>query len=140
MVCRYSGWISVYQAKDLTAKELVTKRRENMGNFGVMDELASDGATVYTSVEVQEFLDRFGVKHKVSSAYKPHSNQLAEGAVKSAKRMLEDNTWAQGTLDNDKFLAAQLAHGPREHSLQQPGGVRKADQGPLAPPAWETEG
>ena len=40
---------------------------------------------------------RFGIKHRVSSAYKPHSNQLAEGAVKAAKRMLRDNTGAQGT-------------------------------------------
>ena len=110
LVCRYSGWISVYRAKDLTSKELVSRLREHMGNFGVMDELASDGATVYKSTEVQEFLARFGVRHRVSSAYNPHSNQLAEGAVKSAKRMLEDNTGAQGTLDNNKFLAAQLAH------------------------------
>ena len=35
---------------------------------------------------------------------------MAEGAVKSAKRMLEDNTGAQGNVNTDKFLAAQLAH------------------------------
>ena len=46
---------------------------------------------------MREFLARFGVSHRVSSAYNPHSNQLAEGAVKSAKRMLEDNTGAQGS-------------------------------------------
>ena len=78
-----------------------------MGTFGVMEELASDGASVYKSAEVQEFLTRFGVRHRVSSAYNPHSNQLAEGAVKSAKRMLEDNTGAQGNLKTDKFLPHQ---------------------------------
>ena len=81
-----------------------------MGTFGVMDELASDGATVYMSSEVQEFLARFGVRHRVASAYNPHSNQRAEGAVKAAKRLLEDNTGPQGTLDTNKFLAAQLAY------------------------------
>ena len=75
-----------------------------------LDELASDGASVYMSSEVQEFLTRFGVRHRVASAYNPHSNQRAEGAVKAAKRMLEDNTGPQGTLDTNKFLAAQLAH------------------------------
>ena len=52
----------------------------------------------------------FGIRHRVASAYNPHSNQLAEGAVKAAKRMLRDNTGAQGTLDTNKYLAAQLAH------------------------------
>ena len=48
--------------------------------------------------------------HWVASVYNPHSNQLAEGAVKAAKRMLRDNTGTQGTLDPNKFLAALLAH------------------------------
>merc|ERR1712127_683769 len=110
MVCRYSNWLSVYRARDSTAKELVPRLREHMGTFGVMDELASDGATVYMSSEVQDFLARFGVRHRVASAHNPHSNQRAEGAVKAAKRLLEDNTGPQGTLDTNKFLAAQLAY------------------------------
>ena len=46
----------------------------------------------------------------MSSSYNPHSNQLAEGAVKATKQMLRDNMGAQGTLDTDKFLAALLTH------------------------------
>ena len=60
--------------------------------------------------QTQEFLKRFGIWHRVSSAYNPHSNQMAEEAVKPAKRMLRDNTGAFGTLDTDKFLAALLMH------------------------------
>ena len=65
---------------------------------------------VYKSAKTQEFLSRFGIMHRVASVYNPHSNQLAEGAVKAAKRMLRDNTGTQGTLDPNKFLAALLAH------------------------------
>ena len=67
------------------AKELVTQLRKYMDDFGVMDEFASDGATVYTRADVQEFLAKFGIKHRVSSAYNPHSNQRAEGAVKAPR-------------------------------------------------------
>ena len=103
MACRYSSWITIYRAKDCTSKELMSRLRDHVGTFGVMDELATDGATVYQSAKTQDFLSRFGIKHRVSSAYNPHSNQLAEGAVKAAKRMLRDNTGAQGTLHTNKF-------------------------------------
>ena len=64
---------------------------------------------VYMSAESEEFLTRFGIKHRIASAYNPNSNKLAEGAIKAANRMLRDNTGTQGTLNTDKFLAALLA-------------------------------
>ena len=107
-VCRYSNWLSVYQAKRGGSKELVSQLRAYMSTFGVMDELSSDGATVYTSEEVKKFLGKFGVEHRLSSAYNPHSNQRAEGGVKAAKRLIKENTGPGGDLDTDKFLAALL--------------------------------
>ena len=81
-----------------------------MSTFGVMEKLATDGDSVYTSKEVQDFLSRYGVHHRVSSSYFPYSNQRAEGAVRAAKRMLRDNTGPGGSLDTDSFLAALLLH------------------------------
>lgn len=107
-VCRYSNWLTVHQAKKGGSKELVTQLRSYMATFGVMDELSSDGATVYTSEEVRKFLKTFGVNHRTSSAYNPHSNQRAEGGVKAAKRMIKENIGPGGTLDTDRFLAALL--------------------------------
>ena len=117
LVCRYSNWLTVYKAKDSTTKELVSRLREYMGTFGVMDEIATDGASVYLGAEVQEFLARLGVHHRVSSAYNPHSNQRAEGAVKAARRMIRDNIGPSGTLDTDRFLAALLA----QRNMPDPG-------------------
>ena len=39
-----------------------------------MDKFATDRAKVYTSAKVKEFLATFGIKHRVSAAYNPHSN------------------------------------------------------------------
>ena len=63
------------------SKDHVSRLREHVGTFRVMDEVGMDGASVYKSTKTQEFLSRFGIKHRVTSAYNPHSNQLAEGAV-----------------------------------------------------------
>ena len=56
--------------------------------------------------ETQKFLRVWGVKHRVSSAYFPHSNQRAEGAVKTVKRLIADNTGGSGSLNTDNFAAA----------------------------------
>ena len=90
-----------------------------------MEELATDGASVYKSAETQEFLARFGIKHRVASAYNPHSNQLADGTIKTAKRMLRDSTGAQSTLDTNKYLAAitgvwQADQGSHAHKTRPP--------------------
>ena len=109
-VCRYSNWISVYHSRSGTTAELLTTLRCYMGTFGVMEELATDGDSVYTSKEAQEFFKRFDIRHRVSSSYFPHSNQRAETAVKAAKRMIQDNTGPNGSLDTDTFLSALLMH------------------------------
>ena len=55
-----------------------------------------------------QFLDKWGVAHRLSSAYHPQSNGRAEVAVKKVKRLLRLNTGPNGSLDNDKFLRAML--------------------------------
>ena len=109
-VCRYSNWISVYTSKCGNTRELLKQLRVYIGTFGVMEELATDGDAVYVSKEAKSFFERFGIQHRVSSSYFPHSNQRAETAVKAAKRMLQDNTGPGGVLDTDRFLAALLQH------------------------------
>lgn len=78
----YFDWLGVSQQKNCTTKELVSTLRNYIGTFGVMDELTTDGDPVILGHKVTEFLHGFGIKHRVSSAYHPHSNQREE-AVKA---------------------------------------------------------
>ena len=43
-----------------------------------------------------------GVKHRDSSAYHPQANGRVELAVKSMKRLLEDNIGADGELNTEE--------------------------------------
>ena len=62
------------------------------------------------SSEVRKFFSKWGVRHRVSSAYFPHSNNRAETAVKTCKRLLMENMDDQGELDTDTFGRAMLEY------------------------------
>ena len=70
-------------------------------SYGVSEQLCTDGGPQFTSRAFQQFLKDWRVKHRLFSAGYPQSNGRAEFAVKSAKRIIQENT-ANGTLDNDK--------------------------------------
>ena len=76
--------------------------------FGVPEELSSDGGPEFAAGETELFLKKWGVRHRVSSAYFAQSNGRAEVAVKKCKRLLMENISPNGSLDNDKFLRALL--------------------------------
>ena len=114
VVCvdRYSGWPSVYYYPRGTANSqaLISTLREWWVLLGVPEECASDGGPTFVSRETQDFMDRWGVRHRLSSVAFPHSNTRAELGVKTCKRMIRENTGPKGTLDTDKFARALLAY------------------------------
>ena len=57
----------------------------------------------------KQFLKNWGVYHRISSVAFAHSNCRAEIGVKTAKRIIAENTDHQGNLDLDAFQRAILA-------------------------------
>ena len=47
------------------------------------------------------------IRHRLSSAFNPHSNCRAELAVKVGKKLLRDNMGHGGSLDTNKFMRAE---------------------------------
>ena len=109
---RLSGWSEIFSTPTGTswsgARGLIACLRSLFSTFGVPEELSSDGGPEFNASLTKDFLQKWGVKQRVSSAYHPQSNGRAEVAVKSAKRLLRSNTKPCGSLDNDKFLRAIL--------------------------------
>ena len=111
---RLSGWSEIFSTPTgcawSGARGLTACLRSHFATFGVPEELSSDGGPEFNSSITKEFLKKWGVKHRISSAYYPQSNGRAEVAVKIAKRLLRDNIGPNGTLNSDKLLRALLQH------------------------------
>ena len=72
--------------KDISAHAMETLQGY-FARWGVAKTITTDGACVFTSASMTEFLERWGVVHRVLSAYYPQANKRAKVAVKSAKRI-----------------------------------------------------
>ena len=111
IVDRFSGWLSIfYYYREATSRDLINKLKEFFTTFGVAEEFSSDEGPQFRSRELQQFFSDWGVRQRVSSAYFPHSNLRAETAVKSAKRLIRDNTRTDGSPNWDKIYRALLNH------------------------------
>ena len=107
---RYSGWLSVFSLAKDDSKHVISVLRSYFARWGIPTNFTTDAASVYVSREMESFLARYGVHHRVSSSYYPTGNKRSEVAVKSAKRMIMENLTPSGSLDSDKFARALLIH------------------------------
>ena len=110
IVDRYSNWISIFHLSSDTSSNIIKALREYCICWGVPQSISTDGAANFTSNEIEEWLRRWGIHHRVSSYYYPRSNKRAEVGVKSAKRMIMNNLGPNGTLHSDKMARALLLH------------------------------
>ena len=103
---RFSGWPTVQFCGNSSgcARKLINCLREYFSMHGIPEEIATDGGPTYMAYETQKFLQDYGIRHRVSSIAYPHSNQWAELAVKSMKRLCRENTKADGSLNCDSFF------------------------------------
>ena len=76
--------------------------------FGIPEEVSTNGGPEFTSGAMAELLKDFGICHRVSSAYHPHSNLWAELGVKDVKRLLWENIDRDGDINNSRMTAALL--------------------------------
>ena len=109
---RLSGWTEVLQVhhggETSGSKGLCLALRRVFATFGVPREISSDGGPEYTAAQTSDFLDRWGSRHRLSSAYHPQSNGRAEVAVRATKRLLEKNIGPDGNLNSDEVVRALL--------------------------------
>ena len=108
---RLTGWLEIAHLKgDTTSNKLIKHFRTYFMRYGAPTEISIDGGTNLNSEEMTRFFEKWGVSTRVSSAYFAQSNGRAEVAVKTAKRVLMDNTGPGGTLDTDKVAVALLQY------------------------------
>jgi hypothetical protein len=99
------GWCGLFDAKTL-----IKNLRNWCMTFNIPKEIATDRGPQMTSGMFLDGLKVWCIRHRLSSAYFPHSNCRAELAVKTGKRLLRDNMGPGGSLDNDRFMLACMQY------------------------------
>ena len=107
MLDRFSNWFYLFTAEG-GSKILIKALKRLCRDFGVPVLLTSNGGTEFSANDLKQFTKHYGIEHRVCSLAFPHSNSRAEIAVKTAKRLINDNTLLTGELDTIKLSPAQL--------------------------------
>ena len=89
IVDRYSNWLKILKLSKDSTDETLKALRQYITTFGIPVTLTTDGAKVFTANLFEEFCSRWGIIHRVSTAYNPMANKRAELAVKHAKRIIK---------------------------------------------------
>ena len=76
--------------------------------FGVPVNISSIGSPEFSAKVTKDFLKRYGIHHRMSSAYHPVSNGRAELTVKTTKLLLMENVGINAELNNDRMVQAIL--------------------------------
>ena len=98
---RYSGCFSVAKVKSTSFSELEGILRDWFVWHGVPDSITMDGGPPCNGEDSKRFCNKWKIYHRLSSAGYPQINGRAEMDVKTAKRLLENNTDSEGSLNTD---------------------------------------
>ena len=82
-----------------TTKQQITIMREIFFTFGVEENIANYNGSQLRANEMETFLTRWEMDHRISSDYNPHSNRRSKMGVKTAKRPLMTGTKSFGCPD-----------------------------------------
>ena len=112
VVDRFSGWpvLFHYGYSHPNSAMLIADLRSVFSTYGAPEHFFSDGGPPFTSNAVRNFLSTWQVQIHTSSERYPQSNGRAELAVKTAKRILEENTASNGSLNTDRACQALLQY------------------------------
>ena len=116
---RYTGWVEAALMREPNARKVCDRLRTWYCTYGALKEQASDGGPPFQGIEYTQFLQNWGIRQRFSSAHYAQSNGRAKSAVKTAKRILLDNTDASGHLDCDRTARAFMT--PRNTPVQDVG-------------------
>ena len=115
IVDRCTAWLNIYNflPGQSTSQTLIDTFRTLFIAYRVPEEISSDGDPQFIAHSFQTFqtfLSGWGIKHHLSSIDYPQSNERAELGVKSAKRIISDNTSKDGSLNNYKAACALMQY------------------------------
>ena len=112
MVCvdRYFGWMHISKQAHSCFEPIRAELHNYFRQWGMPQVMETDGGPPFNGEEFKAFLRKWGIKHRLSSAHFPQSNGRAEVAVKTAKRLLQENISRSGHLNTGQVTQALLQY------------------------------
>ena len=106
---RYSGWTEVHQYKtDATSRTTIHVLRRYFAQFGVPVIFRSDGGPQFSSHLFQAFMNRWKVRHEMSTPHHHEANGHAEACLKSIKHLVMKTKVSGDLYENEEFLKGLL--------------------------------
>ena len=99
-----------YYPSPPSSSKIISTFREFFHRWGVVEKISLNGGPNLDSHEMKQWLKKWGVEVRQSSAYYAQSNGRAEAGVKSLKRTLSGHTGAHGTINTDAVAQALLQY------------------------------
>ena len=85
----FSKYILVRKLPNSTSSAICRELAMIVTELGLPVILKSDNGPCYTSTEFQQFLQRYGITHQMSSPNHPRSNGFVERMVGIAKKLMD---------------------------------------------------
>ncbi|GJR39054.1 reverse transcriptase domain-containing protein [Tanacetum coccineum] len=109
-----SKWVEAQALPTNDARVVVKFLKGLFARFGVPKALISDRGTHFCNSQLEKALQKYGVTHKISTAYHPQTNGQTEVTNRAIKRILERSVgynpkdWSEKL--NDALWAFRTAH------------------------------
>ncbi|KAM7281655.1 uncharacterized protein ISCGN_006447, partial [Ixodes scapularis] len=121
LVDSFSKWVEVLPISSTTAPQTVEKLMAVFTQFGLPEEVVTDGGPQFRSEEFKNFLKDQEVVHTMTPPYHPASNGAAERAVQTVKRallkqVLEDDLHGKRRNIHEKLSCFLLAYRTTPHT------------------------
>ncbi|XP_011859722.1 PREDICTED: uncharacterized protein K02A2.6-like [Vollenhovia emeryi] len=89
LVDAFSKWPVVYVVKDMSTAHTISVLNEILATFGYRKMLVSDNGRTFIATEFKEFLEKRGIKQKLTAPYHPATSSQAERFVHMLKQALK---------------------------------------------------
>ncbi|XP_062584093.1 uncharacterized protein K02A2.6-like [Saccostrea cucullata] len=87
----FSRYLEIAYLDSLTSAHVIGKLENILARWGIPEELVADNGTQFTSDAFKKFAAKYGFAHTTTSPHYPQANGEAESAVKTAKRILQQD-------------------------------------------------
>ena len=111
IVDRLSNWpvVFTYNRGETKTKSLIHSFRKYFADVGIPERLRTDSGPQFRSREFRKFLEKYHVKHEMSTPYHHEANGHAEAGVKAMKKLIMKTT-KNGNLNSDEFCHGLLEY------------------------------